>query len=344
VFLTEANVLYYLADKKFASLEDAVSGQFTVRSLGRRNRDFWIHAGDRHYFIKQVRKWDAINRSALDAEASLYHHSQSDPRFRFLQPILPACHAYDPEASALILEFLLNYASAFDSLKRFSPELARHIGGILGEFHSRTASSELRQSYPDDVPWFFSLHKIEEEDLIEGSPGRRELLHTIRRYPKFAPALDDLRNRWRHECLIHADSKLENWLVAPDGESTRLIDWECLSWGDPRWDVATLLQSYWNFFVRYPQRYSADQIQPALHAALAAYSERRALGSQDLVSAIIPFAAVRMLQSAFESLEKAPELTPSVVRLLQASLNILTRPVWAADTLLGAAWHTFASN
>ena len=42
-----------------------------------------------------------------------------------------------------------------------------------------------------------------------------------------------------------------------------------------------------------------------------------------------------MLQTAFERLDKAEQMTPGAVRLMQASLNILTRPEWAAELLLG---------
>jgi hypothetical protein len=44
-----------------------------------------------------------------------------------------------------------------------------------------------------------------------------------------------------------------------------------------------------------------------------------------------------MLQTAFEHLDKAERMTAEAIRLMQASLNILTRPEWAAGQLLGIA-------
>lgn len=41
-----------------------------------------------------------------------------------------------------------------------------------------------------------------------------------------------------------------------------------------------------------------------------------------------------MLQTAFEQLEKAEQMTTDAVRLLQAGLKILTRPSWATEQLL----------
>ena len=42
-----------------------------------------------------------------------------------------------------------------------------------------------------------------------------------------------------------------------------------------------------------------------------------------------------MLQTAFEHLQKLDNMTAEAVRLMQASLNILTRPEWATRQLLG---------
>jgi hypothetical protein len=51
----------------------------------------------------------------------------------------------------------------------------------------------------------------------------------------------------------------------------------------------------------------------------------------------IRFAGARMLQTAFEHLDKKEQMTAQAVRLMQASLNILTRPEWAAAQLMGTA-------
>ena len=51
------------------------------------------------------------------------------------------------------------------------------------------------------------------------------------------------------------------------------------------------------------------------------------------------FAAARMLQTAYEVLDAAEKLNADAVFLLQASLNILTRPEWALGEIFGAGWN-----
>jgi thiamine kinase-like enzyme len=107
------------------------------------------------------------------------------------------------------------------------------------------------------------------------------------------------------------------------------VDWEFAAWGDPAWDLATLLQSYWNFWVLWPSRYRIEDIQPALRAALVGYARH------DIADRAVRLAGARMLQTAFERLDKAEQMTAEAVRLMQGSLHILTRPEWAAEQLVG---------
>ena len=114
----------------------------------------------------------------------------------------------------------------------------------------------------------------------------------------------------------------------------RVVDWEFVAWGDSIGDVGTMLQSYWNFWVRSPAEYPIELIRPAMCAFLEAYAKERGREPVEFAARAIRFAAARMLQTVFETLDKAEEMTGPALRLLQGSLNILTRPEWAAEQLL----------
>jgi hypothetical protein len=96
MFLTEANVLHYLLDKRFAGPEDVVSGKFTVRSLSRRNHNFRVTSGTREYLVKQVRKWDAEGRASLEREAAVYWQARTNPSLAPVADLAPRSHAWDP--------------------------------------------------------------------------------------------------------------------------------------------------------------------------------------------------------------------------------------------------------
>jgi hypothetical protein len=331
MFLTEANVLHYLMDRQFGDLETVVSGGFAVRSLTRRNLNLHVTWGAREYLVKQAKGWDAGARSSVEREAAFYRRQETSQRSA---PLFPQCYAYDPPNSVLVLEFLTGHTDLYDAADRFAPELGRLCGEAMGTFHREMEPGNLASEFPGSVPWVLSLHEVT-EDLAEPSAGQRELARVVKRYAEFAGALDRLRAEWRDDTLTHGDWKLENCLISPDRSRLRVVDWEFVSWGDSIWDVSALLQSYWNSWVRSPSEYPIEEIQPALRAFLDAYAQSRGWDLAKFAARAIRFAGARMLQTAFVNLDKAEEMTGEAVRLMQGSLNIFTRPDWAAEQLIG---------
>ena len=331
MFLTPANILHYLLEKRFADLEDVVSGQFTVRSISRRNHNFRVTSGAREYLVKQIKKWDQESRSSLDREAKLYWETANNPCFAPVAALAPQSYAWDPSNAVLILEYLPEHTELYDLHDRFAPSLGRLVGQTMGSFHRAMQADGLASLFPADAPWQFFPHTNNEADSGDEKAGRRELFRAVRKYPEFGRELDRLRAEWRAETVIQGDWKLDNCLISPERDRVRVVDWEFTVWGDPVWDLATLLQSYWNFWVLWPSRYQIEEIQPALRAVLDGYAR------PEMTERAIRYAGARMLQSAFEHLDQADQMTAEGVRLMQASLNILTRPEWAAGQLLGVA-------
>ena len=331
MFLTEANVLHYLMEKRFAAGEDVVDGSFIVRGLSRRNRNFRVTAGSREYLVKQVKKWDSEGRSSLEREAAVYWQAKTNPALAPVARLAPQCHAWDPSNAILILEYLPAHMELYDLPDRFSPRLAHLAGEAMGAFHRAMRLPQHESLFPIEMPPQLSLHEASEDDMTDSSAGQRELVRAVRKYREFAPALDHLRAEWRTDTMIQGDWKLDNCLIPAERDHVRMVDWEFACWGDAAWDLATLLQSYWNFWVLWPSEYSIEEIQPAIRSALSGY------GDPDIAKRAIHFTGARMLQTAFERLEKLDTMTPDAVRLMQGSLNILTRPDWAAQQLLGTA-------
>ena len=330
MFLTTANVLHYLVERQFADLVTAVSGAFSVRSLTRRNSNFHVICGTREYLVKQAKDWDSESRMSVEREAAFYRQQETA---KLTAPLVPRCHAYDPPNSILILEFLSGHTDLFNAPDRFAPELARLCGEAMGAFHREMDSGGLAAEFPGSIPWVLSLHQKAKE-MAEPSAGQREFLRAVKRYAEFARELDRLCAEWRPDTLTHGDWKLDNCLISPDRERLRMVDWEFVFWGDSVWDVSSLLQSYWNYWVRWPSQYSIESIQPALRAFLHAYAQSRGGDPGQFAERAIRFAGARMLQTAFDTLDKAERMNAGTIRLLQAALHIVTRPDWAAEQLM----------
>ena len=331
MFLTRSNVFHYLVERKFCDLEAGVSGPFAVRSRPRRNLNFHVTCGSREYLVKQAKVWDSESRATVESEAAFYRRREGYP---YLASLIPRCYSFDPPNSILVFEFLSGYTDLYDLADRFSPEVGRLCGENIAAYHREMEMDSLALEFPEAGPSYLSLHEWT-ENTEELSSAQREFLRVLKRYPAFGQELDRLRAEWKPDALTHGDWKLDNCLLSEDGRHLRMVDWEFVAWGDSIGDVGALLQSYWNFWVRSPAEDPIESIRPALRAFLEAYAKARGREPVEFAARAIRFAGARMLQTVFETLDKAEEMTGPALRLLQGSLNILTRPDWAAEQLIG---------
>jgi tRNA A-37 threonylcarbamoyl transferase component Bud32 len=357
MFLTEANLLPYLLDRKFADLESVVAGDYRVRSLSRRNRNFRVTCGAREYFIKQPKKWKASSRRTLEQEAALYWQAGVDEGFRPLRLLTPESYGYDPNHSILTLQYLSGQTNLYRLEDRFSTRVARLVGSAMGIFHRDMRSVSNSEVFPRRKPWYLSLHHGDPDGDDFRGDGAREVMRVVQEHSEFGRALDALREGWREETAIHGDWKLENCLFTADSGRIHVIDWELANWGDPFDDIGTILQSWWSLWVTYPERYPIEEIRPALRAFLEGYAAQQpqiltkiaevgrdsagdaiSTGSQALGFEAMRYAGARMLQTAIEAVQDEDQLNAAAVRLLQASLNILTRPDQAFHEIFGAGW------
>jgi Phosphotransferase enzyme family len=112
------------------------------------------------------------------------------------------------------------------------------------------------------------------------------------RFPEFlgvVQEVDDLlrslRDSWEADCLVHGDFKDDNVMVGGSLETPAVafVDWEMGGWGDPLWDVGSMVGQFLYHW---------------------ATSIRRG-GGRDLASlvrdAAVPFALVRSSAAAFAS-------------------------------------------
>ena len=338
IFLTEANLLHYLLERRFADLESVVKGEFSVRNRSRRNRNFQAICGERQYFVKQPGKWEPARRESLDREAAMYWRCRTEPAFEPLRALLPEAYGYDPENSILTLRYLPGQTSLRESADRFAPEAARLAGATMGALHHDMRAAAATISFPRRKPWYLSIGDMPENQrkTAPEEGGRLELMRALRKHAGFARALEPVREEWRHETMVHGDWKLDNCLLSADGSQLQVIDWEFADHGDPFEDIGTMLQSWWNHWIRQPLEYGIDEIRPALVAFLEGYAEADGRDPVEMRPRAVRFAAARMAHTAYEALEEAREMTADAACLLQASLNMLTRPEWAVREIFGA--------
>jgi hypothetical protein len=357
---THRDIVPFLLHHALLEPADIVCGQLDIVDVSRRNRNFSV-ATERGagYLIKQG--VGAEKSRLIRHEAEIYRFFASRPELAPLQEYLPRFYLYDAEHCILVVERVGNARSLFEHhtrVGRLSRRLARTLGEILGRFHGklRAPLTAATGFFLDRPPFGLSLHRPDLKILDHSSQAGIELVRIVQGDETACARLDELHAGWRPETLIHGDLRWENCIVAPPpaGRPPRIamVDWELARFGDPAWDVGTVFGEYLAFwllsapigrdlppeeFLPYA-RYPLAVIQPAVQAFWEGYRTRLGAGPEAADASLtraIGYAAVRLLQTAYERLQPANEVTAEAVLLLQLGVNVLQRPLEAGVRLFG---------
>ncbi|MGH2415104.1 MAG: phosphotransferase family protein, partial [Microcystaceae cyanobacterium] len=189
---------------------------------------------------------------------------QQFPSLDYLRSWLPEIVHFDAENSIIVFNYLDNYRDLSEFYAKesvFPTAIASSIGAILATIHRSTLD---RQDYQN----FFSqnetdvsvnqasgitreLERIEPEIFGQVPAEGLKFFALYQRYDSLGKAIAELSNAFEPCCLMHNDLKLNNILLPNDWEqssnsivSLKLIDWERSIWGDPAYDLGSLLASY----------------------------------------------------------------------------------------------------
>jgi Ser/Thr protein kinase RdoA (MazF antagonist) len=345
--LGQAEVAPYLLRRGLLAAAAVVDGRVLVREVSSRNRNFAVEVdGGRSYLLKQGRS--AEGAATVAREAAVLEEVVG--RGEEVERYLPTLVGYDPGEGVLALELLPgaeDLRARQVRLESFPEALGEGVGSALGALHR-----ELRATYPPaPTPWVLSVHRPDTGVFRDSSAANLQLIAVVQNAEGLGERLDELRQGWRVETLIHADAKWDNCLVAAD-DRLYLVDWELAVAGDPHWDLGTALAQYlstWLYSIPVlgdepPERFPAlarlplEGMKAAMRALCEAYT-RAADGSPSLgdeaLARTVAYAGARLLQSAFEATQFAPRMDSAAVLHLQLGSNLIERPVVAAERLLG---------
>ncbi|BAY10904.1 aminoglycoside phosphotransferase family protein [Calothrix sp. NIES-2098] len=187
---------------------------------------------------------------------------QKFPELNHLQLSLPQVLHFDAENSIMVFKYLDDYQDLiefYSNEQNFSVEIAVSIGTFLATIHRHTFNNQEYQDFLVDnldnsrteqvKTTIRGLERIEPEifGLIPADGLRFFSLY--QRYESLEASLNNLGNAVIPCCLTHNDLKLNNILIYKNWQQSnnsiiRLIDWERSAWGDPAFDLGTLISSY----------------------------------------------------------------------------------------------------
>jgi hypothetical protein len=369
--LAARDVATYLLERQLINEQAIVDGNLTVIDASRRNSNFKVITEDGpSYLLKQGIGANSI--ATVAHEAALYQRFHADSQYHDLAGYLPHYYAYDPDQHVLIVELFRDAQDmqAYQSKRtHFSMRLAASMGHALAALHRERTDDGNHADWRSETavwqPWALSISLPALADYLDMSSGTLQLTKSIQQFHEFGLLLDQITQAPATTALIHGDIKWDNWLVvAPSTPRARptvkLVDWELSTFGDPCWDVGSAFSDYLSFWLRSipitgsapPDRFMElarfplEHMQPAMRAFWHSYRHHMAFTSETADAWLfrcVQLSAARLLQTAFEELQMAHELTGTSVCMLQLSLNMLKQPEAAAVHLLGLPLQEEAS-
>lgn len=363
MFVAPGNVAYFLAERRLLTFDSVVDGDFMVVDQTSRNRNLKvIRRKSPGFFIKQVNQPSPEFTQTLAREAACYRLANEHPQFGAMRALMPEFRHFDPAGHVLVIELLDGAESLWEFHQRvrsFPVEVARLQGETLGSYHRQVTADAARDEagvFARQIPWILSLHETNPAYLGSVSRGNAQLIGILQQYPEFESALSRIKAEWNYRSLIHGDIKWENMMLCHgEGDAPprlKIIDWEIADIGDACWDVGAVIQAYVTFWIfSLPlgggagvaeavaaAPLDAESMKPALAAYWKAYAGARGLkphASRRTLVRSMSCAAARMIQTAYESIQSTPQISPYALTKLQVSMNILRNPEAAVADFLG---------
>ncbi len=297
---------------------------------------------------------------------------QQFPQLSHLRSRIPEVLHFDRENSIMVFRYLDDYRDLMDFYTKentYPTEVATALGTLVGTIHSQTFN---RQDYQDffckeseslntnRIPrWIRSLERIDPEIFGMIPADGLKFFALYQRYDSLGQAIAQLGSSLTPCCLTHNDLKLNNILLHNNwqDESTsiiRLIDWERCSWGDPAFDLGTIISSYLQIWlsslvisksltIEESLRLAMtplEKLQPSIAALTQAYFdtfpkilERR----PDYLLRVIQFAGFGLILRIQATIEYQKSFGNGGIAMLQVAKILLCRPEQSMSTIFGAA-------
>ncbi len=367
-----SKVIQHLENVGMCNSEDGVYAESELPESSQKNFNFLVNLKDnRKLLVKQELE---VNKDGIPQEFFnewLFHQMlQQFPVLGNISEIASLVLHFDEENSILVRNYLTDYfelANFYHKNDIYPLEIPTAIGTCLGVLHRATFNRREYRNFMATAPkgeiryQFYNpaqgLESISPEIFGSVPSDALKFYVLYQRYESIEAAIAELAYEYQPCCLTHNDLKLENILVHSkwnqlDNCLVRLIDWEATSWGDPAFDLGTIIASYlriWLESLVFDPSINLEEslelaatpleiIQPSIVALIQAYLDAfpMILGyRRDLIQRVIQFAGLVMIQHIHETIQYRKSFNNAGIYMLQVAKILLTLPQESVLTVFG---------
>lgn len=369
--LSSHNVIQYLQSADLCSSEDGTSNDSELPDSSK-NLNLLVNLADnRKLLVKQERSNNLDGNPHEFFNEWLFHQLlQKFPVIGNISAIASLVVHFDEENSILVRNYLNDYQDLenfYQTNDIFPAEIATAIGTTLAGLHRSTFNRKEYRDFMATAPqgqFRYNFYNPAQgigtiaPEIFGMVPTEALKFYVLyQRYESLESAIADLAYEWKPCCLTHNDLKLNNILVHSRWEQldnclVRLIDWEACSWGDPAFDLGTVVASYLGIWLKSlvvdptieleeSLRLAVtplEVLQPSILALIRSYLDAFPMILEyraDFIVRVIQFAGLALIHQIQEIIKYRKYFDNADICMLQVAKNLLTMPEQAVLTVFG---------
>ncbi|MDZ7962495.1 MAG: aminoglycoside phosphotransferase family protein [Aulosira sp. DedQUE10] len=369
--LNSQNVLDYLTSHNLCPLVG--KDQIEIELKAAKNFNLLLTLpNNQKLLVKQERyNYEGKASGEFVNEWRIQEFLQRFPELNHLYPSLPEILHFDAENSIMVFRYLDDYQDVMEFYtqeKIFDTEIAAVIGISIATIHRHTFNKQEYQDFlsqNSDNPrteqvrnLIRGLERIEPEIFGLVPDDGLRFFALYQRYESLGEALTNLGNAVIPCCLTHNDLKLNNILVNKNWQQStdsiiRLIDWERSAWGDPAFDLGTLISSYiqlWLGSLVISKSLSLEEslglamtplekLQPSIATLTQVYLQTfpEILEYRpDFLLRVMQFTGFGLIQGIQSMIQYQKSFGNAGIAMLQVAKSLLCRPEQSIPTIFGA--------
>jgi hypothetical protein len=372
--LSSHNVIQYLQEVGVCSSTDGAYNEYELLESSQNNLNLLVKLADnRQLLVKQKLNIDNDGTPHEFFNEWLFQQLlQQFPVLGNISAIAPLVLHFDEENSILVRNYLSEYldlSRVYRHNDEFPAEIATVIGSTLAGLHRATFQHREYRNFMGTAPqgqFRYSFYNPAQgvdsisPEIFGTVPTEALKFYVLyQRYESLESAIADLAYEWQPCCLTHNDLKLDNILIHSrwqqlDNCLVRLIDWEACAWGDPAFDLGTLLASYLEIWFSslvvdpsieleeslHLAMTPLEVLQPSLLALIRAYLNAFPMILEyrsDFLVRVIQFTGLALIHQIQATINHRKFFGNGEICKLQVAKNLLTIPEQSVLSIFGVS-------
>lgn len=372
LLLNSHNVFEYLAALGLCSQSEQALSH--IEPVTAKNFNLLVTFPDSRKLLVKQERHNHQGKAAGEfiAEWRIQEFLQQFPQLHHLRSLLSEAVHFDEQNSIIVFRYLDNYRDLMDFYTKensFFGEIPAGIGTILATIHRDTFNRQEYQNFlcrtQENSTSYQVTNLIKAFERIPPEifglvpADGLKFFALYQRYDSLGQAIAQLGSAFTPSCLTHNDLKLNNILLCNDWEQStegiiRLIDWERSTWGDPAFDLGTLISSYvqiWLSSLVISKSLSIEeslrlattpleQLQPSISNLSLAYLntfpeilEHR----PDFWQRVVQFVGFALIQQIHAMIQYQKSFSNTGIAMLQVAKTLLCRPEQSMSTIFSAS-------